>query len=183
MPKDAGGAAAAKAEKAVTEAEKGLIRLQSELLKLMTLLKQDKFSEKRAKAINTKILGMMAKHKGVTKLPGDKGFDELPDELREKVMWLDTLMNDLMGYTSQLPRMIKFMKKSAEKDFKFLSKQAKILALEVKQAPKHLNVLVKDIKKGVEPGGETAEKMNMMPMILLLWQLNDTIGKGMREKP
>ncbi|MEM1431605.1 MAG: hypothetical protein AAGG09_19285 [Pseudomonadota bacterium] len=183
MPKDTGDAAAAKAEKAVREAEKALTRVQADLNKAIMLVKQDKFTEKRAKAIVAKTLAVMSKHKKVTKLQTEKGFKDYPQEIQDQVLWIDELMNDLLAHTEQLPRMVKLMKKSPEKDIKVLSKQSKVLALEVKQPPKHVGVLVKEVKKGLDAGGPNGALIALLPMIMLLWLICDTIVRGLRKRP
>ena len=183
MAKDSGAADTAKVEKAIKAATKGLTQMQADLTKAVIMVKQDKFTEKRAKAIAAKAMTIMSKHKGVLKLQSEKGFEEFPEDLQKQVQWLDGLMNDLLDRTQELPKTTKLMKKSPEKDIKLLAKRAKVLALEVSQAPKHVSVLAKEVKKGLDAGGPNGERAALMPMILLMYLISDTVAKGLREKP
>ncbi len=173
----------AKIRKAVDTAEKELGRLLATLQKTILLVKQGKFSPKKAKAVVAKVLAAMKKHKGVLKLRNDKCFDELPEDLRDRVIWMDALMTALMAMQDKLTRAVKLMKREPESGYKVLLKAGKEAAMEIGQAPKHITVMIKEIRKGVGEDSPLREQLSMMPMIMTLSMLSDAIVQGLRDRP
>lgn len=173
----------AKVRKIVDTAEKDLTRLVATLQKTLMLVKQDKFSAKKAKAVVAKVLATIKKHKGVTKLPNDKGFDELPEDVKERVVWIDALMDAVLATEDKLQRAVKLMKREPESGYKVLMKAGKEAALQIGQAPKHINVMIKQIRKGIDTDSPLHEKLAILPMIMTLTMVSDAIAQGLRDRP
>jgi hypothetical protein len=173
----------AKIRKVVDAAEKDLTRLAATLQKTLMLVKQDKFSDKKAKAVVAKVLAAIKKHKGVQKLRGGKDFDALPEDLKDRVVWIDALMAALLATQDKLQRAVKLLKREPESGHKVLMKAGKEAALQIGQAPKHIAVMIKQIRKGIDADSPLHEKLATLPMIMTLTMVSDAIVQGLRDRP
>ena len=181
MPKSQKSADAVFFEKQVTEAEKDLKSLKSEVEKVGQLLKQEKLTEKKIKPVIKQALDVMTKHKGVAALLSTPGFNDLPEQLQVAVIRVEGLINELLGLTQELPRMKKLLKKSPEDDYTILIKASKPYAIRIKQAPRHVGQLVKAIKQGADLGGVPGLSVSLLPALILLWLIAETIIRGSKK--
>lgn len=169
-------------QKPVQQAEKELGALRTDVEKVGKLLKQEKLTEKKLKPVVKRALKVMDKHKGVAALLSTPGFNGLPQDLQADVIRIEGLINTLLGLTQDLPRMLKLMKKSPEGDYVMLVKAAKPYALRIKQPPRHVGQLVKAIKEGQDMGGMPGFTVSILPALILLWLIGETIMKGLKSK-
>ena len=182
MPKSGSGADTVYFEKSVSEADKDLKALKSQVEKAGKLLKQGKLTIKKIKPIVKRALSVMDKHKGVAALLSTPGFNGLPPKLQTDVIRIEGLINTLLGLTQELPRMEKLLKKSPEDDYVMLIKAAKPYAVQIKQAPRHVGQLVKAIKTGADLGGTPGLSISLLPALILLWLIADTIIRGSKSR-
>lgn len=169
-------------QKPVEQAEKDLKTLKKQVEKIGKLLKQEKLTEQKLKPQLKRALNVMDKHKSVAALLSTPGFNGLPKELQADVIRIENLINTLLGMTQDLPRMLKLMKKSPENDYVLLVKTAKPYALQIRQPPRHVGELVKAIKKGQDLGTVPGLSVSILPALILMWLIGETIAKGLNAK-
>lgn len=169
-------------EKPVSEAEKDLKSLTGDIVKAGKLLKQEKLTEKKLKPVMKRALSVMEKHKNVAALLSTPGFNGLPEQLQADVIRVEGLINEVLGLTQNMPRMHKLLKKSPEDDYAILIKAAKPYAIRIKQPPRHVGQLVKAIKQGQDLGGMPGLSVSLLPALILLWLIAETVMKGIKSK-
>ncbi len=177
------GANEEKITKDIEAAEKELVKMSTELVKTHMLLKKEKLTDKRLKEAIKRANAALSKQVGLSKLRTDKNFEQLSEEVKEKVVWADDMMTELNELKDQLPFALKLMKKSPEGDFDVILKPTKRLAREVKQAPRHVGLMVKAIKKGIDTEGPYGELFNLVPAYLILFQIGNTVTMHVAKKP
>lgn len=173
----------AKIKDQLSKAEKELVRLSTDLTKTHMLLKKEKVTDKRLKEAIKRARSVLSKHVEITKLSSDKAFEELPDDVKAQVSWMEAMVAELTELQDQLAYALKLMKKDPESDFGVILKPVKRLAREVKQAPRHVSLMVKAIKKGVEMEGPYGELFHLIPAYLILFRIGDTVTVHMAKKP
>jgi signal transduction histidine kinase len=182
MAKSSKSADPAYFQKAIQEAEKDLRTLKGEIEKIGQLLKQGKLTDKKIKPVIKRALKVMEKHKGVAALLSTPGFNGLPERMQADVIRIESLINELLGLTRDLPRMEKLLKKSPEDDYVILIKATKPYAIRIKQPPRHVGQLVKAVKAGQDIGGVEGFSVSLLPALILLWLIAETIIKGLKSK-
>ena len=172
----------AAARKAVREAEKGLERLNKELRKTIKKYTKGELDIQKIKAAQAKILDFMGKQKSTLRLQNSAAFGKLSEESQAGVVWLDGVVNDLNTLLGRLDFCKRMTKRDPERDRKILVKTVRDYKAEIRQPPKGLGVLLKMVKQGVEDKHPAGPQLAMLPMILLMWLIVETIVRGLRRR-
>lgn len=170
--------------KAIKEAETGLKGLEKEIRAAVKKYEKGAFTEQKAKALAKKIAAFMSKQVKVTKMQNAKGFDSLSPQAQADVVWLDKLVNDLNNVLGNMAKAIKLAKKdpSHPTDLKLLVKETRVLKPQINQPPKGLNTLVKQMVKQDIHGQPQFGGYSLLPMMILMWIILDTIVRGLKTK-
>ena len=168
--------------KAVREAESGLKGLEKDLRAAVKQFQNGALTEAKAKAAAGKIVSYMKKQAQVTKLQNAPFFGTLPVEVQDDVVWLDGVVNSLNNALGRLSDALRLMKKSPDKDMKLLVKATKEYEPLIRQPPKGLGTLIKEVKKGLDPDHPMGPSVSLLPLVILMWLIIDTIIRGLKER-
>ena len=168
--------------KAVREAESGLKGLEKDLRAAVKQFQNGTLTEGKAKAAAGKIVGFMKKQTQVTKLQNAPFFGNLPANVQNDVVWLDGVVNKLNNALGRLSDALRLMKKSPDKDMKILVKATREYEALVRQPPKGVGILIKEVKKGLDPNHPMGPSISILPMVILMWMIIDTIVRGLKGR-
>ena len=170
--------------KAINEAITGMNGLEKEIRAAVKMFEKGTFNEAKAKAITKKILAYMGKQTKVTKLQNAPIFGRLSAQSQSDVVWLDSVVNDLNNVLGGLADVLKLMKKKPEKkgDLTILVKETRRLEPRISQPPKGVGTLIKEVKKGIDGSHPQFPSISLLPMIILLWLVVDTIVRGIKAR-
>ncbi len=170
--------------KGIKEAVTGFKGLEKEIRGAVKKYEKGTFNQAKTKALAKKILAFMSKQAKLTKLQNSKVFDSLSPQAQSDVIWLDKLVNELNNTLRDIPKALKLAKKDPDNptDLKILVKETRKLKPQINRPPKGLNSLVKQMVKQDIHGQQQFGGYSMLPMMILMWIIVDTIVRGLKSK-
>lgn len=170
--------------KAVNEAVTALKGLEKELNGAIKKFNDGTLNEAKAKALAKKVVAFMKKQSSVLKVQNSKVFGGLQPETQDDVVWLDGVVNQLHNLLGFLDKALSMAKKDPGKrgDMTVLVKSTKEFEARIGQPPKGVGTLLKVVKKGIDADHPQFAMVSLLPMILLMWMMIDTIVRGLKAR-
>jgi hypothetical protein len=158
----------AKADRAVMETRKALKSIEHTLLALVMKSKQPgKFTQKRVKTAMKKTSNRLARVSQINKILSDKSFEKLDPTQKAEVRDLVRITEKVTDEWVLVPRVLKMMRRDPDVAFKQLVKMSKPVAIALVGGPMHVMELVRQLKKGLQPGTPTVVDLTLVPALLL----------------
>ncbi|MBL4915624.1 hypothetical protein [Szabonella alba] len=168
--------------KQVKEAQSALRKLETEMRKPAKLLKAGALDEKKAKAAAAKVSAFLKRYKALAKAQDSKDFAKWPEEVQGDVVWAEAMLSELLELEAELFAALKLAKKAKGrvgkdpgKVYTLLVKSGRGPASDAKSLPKGIGTLLKEMKKGQEIGGIDGAMISLLPAVILLWLIADTM--------
>lgn len=172
-----------KIEKAVGEAEKGLIKLFKEIGPTNFDIKLNKLDKNKIMAARKKVSDFMTKFTPITKLQGTPVYAGLQPQSQSLVDWMDAVMASLLKTVVEFDKAAKLASKDPARNLTILIPAAEKGYKRLRKAPAGVGTLVKEIKKDFGPDAPGFSGVSVLPALIMLFLIWETIAAGLRKKP
>lgn len=159
-------------------AEKQLLALEGEIDRVTAKLNKAEADPAKIEKTHKAVLKFLTNFSSITKLQGNKVFEQLEPATQARVIWLDSVFARLLKDADQLAWARKVSKLDFKKDPDKVGKELKLA--QTKYSFPGIGTLVKQIEKGVathNPG------ITFLPMAIILFIIAMGIRDLMKRKP
>lgn len=172
-----------KVRKAVGEAERGLANLFKEIGPTNFDIQLKKLNKVKIMAARKKVSAFMTKFMPITKLQGTPVYTQLDPSIQLQVDWMDMVMSSLQKTVVEFDKAAKLAAKDPSKNLTILIPTIQKRFKQLRKPPSGLRTLVKQIEKDFGPDSPGFSGVSILPTLIMLFLIWETIAAGFRKKP